>query len=76
MTKAELILGALGGDGNVATVEPCLSRVRVEVRDTRLVDDAALQAAGALGIVRAGRSVQVIVGVGAGALADDLDGLL
>lgn len=75
MSKAEQILVALGGGGNVVDLEPCITRLRVEVTDPQRVDEAALKATGAFGVVRSGRIVQVIVGPEADSLAAELDGL-
>lgn len=74
-TKAQQILSALGGQGNVVDLEPCITRLRVEVTDPELVDEAQLRATGAFGVVRSGRVVQVIVGPEADNLAAELDGL-
>lgn len=73
MSKAEDILSALGGTANVVDVEPCITRLRVEVTDPRLVDDAQLKAHGAFGVVRSGRVVQVVVGPEADDLAAEID---
>src|SRR5690606_8596852 len=73
--KAQQILEALGGQGNVVDLEPCITRLRVEVTDPQLVDEARLKATGAFGVVRSGRVVQVIVGPEADNLAAELDGL-
>ncbi len=75
MSKAEQILAALGGDANVVDLEPCITRLRVEVTDPQLVDETALKATGAFGVVRSGRVVQVIVGPEADNLAAELDSL-
>lgn len=75
MSKAEQILAALGGDANVVDLEPCITRLRVEVTDPELVDEGALKATGAFGVVRSGRIVQVIVGPEADSLAAELDTL-
>ena len=75
MSKAEQILAALGGDSNVVDLEPCITRLRVEVTDAHLVDESALKASGAFGVVRSGRIVQVIVGPAADNLAAELDSL-
>ncbi|WP_028049148.1 glucose PTS transporter subunit EIIB [Cellulomonas sp. URHD0024] len=75
MSKAEQILAALGGDSNVVDLEPCITRLRVEVTDAHLVDEIALKASGAFGVVRSGRIVQVIVGPEADNLAAELDSL-
>lgn len=75
MSKAEQILAALGGDGNVVDLEPCITRLRVELADPSLVDETALKATGAFGVVRSGRVVQVVVGPEADSLAADIDEL-
>ncbi len=75
MSKAEQILAALGGDANVLDLEPCITRLRVEVEDPSLVDEAALEAAGAIAVVRSGVAIQVIVGTEADTLASDIEDL-
>jgi PTS system N-acetylglucosamine-specific IIB component len=75
-SKAERILAGLGGAANVVEVEACITRLRTEVRDPALVDERALRAAGAHGVLAAGSVVQVVVGPEADNLADDLDDLL
>lgn len=75
MSKAQQILEALGGRTNVVDLEPCITRLRVEVTDPRLVDERRLKTSGAFGVVRSGRVVQVIVGPEADNLAAELDGL-
>ena len=75
MTKAEQILAALGGDANIVDLEPCITRLRVEVQDASLVDERGLKAAGAIAVVRSGIAVQVIVGPEADTLASDIEDL-
>ena len=75
MSKAEQILAALGGDANVLDLEPCITRLRVEVENPDLVDAAGRQATGAFGIVRSGQVVQVVVGPEADTLASDIEDL-
>jgi PTS system N-acetylglucosamine-specific IIB component len=75
MSKAEQILAALGGDANIIELEPCITRLRVEVIDPKLVNEAALKATGAFGVVRSGKVVQVVVGVEADTLASDIEDL-
>jgi PTS system N-acetylglucosamine-specific IIB component len=76
MAKAEHILSALGGARNVVDVEPCITRLRVEVRDPAAVGEQELKDAGAFGVVRSGRVVQIVVGPEADELADALAGML
>ena len=75
MSKAERILAGLGGDANIVDLEPCITRLRVEVEDASLVDEPALKAAGAIAVMRAGTVVQVIVGTEADTLASDIEDL-
>ena len=71
-TKAARIVEALGGDANILDLEPCITRLRVEVADGALVDARALRAAGAFGVVASGNVVQVVVGPEADTLASDI----
>ena len=75
MSKAAQILAALGGDANVLDLEPCVTRLRVEVEDPARVDERALRAAGAIAVVRSGAAVQVVVGPEADTLASDIEDL-
>lgn len=70
MSTAEQIVAGLGGRDNITDLEPCITRLRVEVADQEKVDEDALRAAGAFGVVRSGSVVQVVVGP----TADDLAG--
>lgn len=74
--KAVAILAALGGGNNVVEIEPCITRLRCEVEDDSKVDEAALKAAGAHGVMRQGSVVQVVVGPEADTLAADIEDLL
>jgi PTS system N-acetylglucosamine-specific IIC component len=61
--KAEALVGALGGAANLKTVGTCSSRLRLVVADQAGVDEAALKALGARGVVRVGeRVVHVVLG--------------
>ena len=75
MGKAEHILAALGGADNLVELEPCITRLRVEVVDPALVDEAALKANGSYGVVRSGNAVQVVVGPEADTLASEIGDL-
>lgn len=76
MSKAEDILKALGGAGNIVEMEPCITRLRTEVEDASQVDEAGLKSAGAHGVMIAGSAVQVVVGPEADTLAEDIEDLL
>ncbi|MBI4350268.1 MAG: PTS glucose transporter subunit IIBC [Elusimicrobia bacterium] len=62
------LLAALGGRGNLRSLEACAhTRLRVELLDPKLLDEAALAAAGAYGVMRPGGDIiHVLVGPAAG----------
>ncbi|MBD8021032.1 PTS transporter subunit EIIB [Brevibacterium sp. Re57] len=76
MDKAEQIVAGLGGADNIEDIEACITRLRVEVEDGSQVDEGALKAAGAFGVVAQGEIVQVVVGPEADILVDDIKDLL
>lgn len=75
MSKAEEILAGLGGANNVSEVEPCITRLRVNIVDPNLVDQDALAHAGAFGVVQVGGTVQVVVGPTADELSEEISKL-
>ena len=56
------ICRGLGGKKNISDVDCCATRLRCTVYKPELVDDAALKATGASGVVHKGNGVQVIYG--------------
>lgn len=61
--RAPLILQALGGKHNIVKAEACITRLRLNLRDDRVMDTAALRHLGAAGIIRLGGGrVQVVFG--------------
>jgi PTS system N-acetylglucosamine-specific IIB component len=75
-TKAEKIVAGLGGLENIEEVEGCITRLRTEVIDPSLVNEAALKAAGAHGVVKMGTAIQVVVGTDADPLAADIEDMM
>nr|WP_083830281.1 PTS glucose/sucrose transporter subunit IIB [Nesterenkonia sp. F] len=73
--RAEQILAGLGGSENIEEIEPCITRLRTEVKDASTVDEAALKAAGAHGVMISGTVVQVVVGPEADTIAEDIEDL-
>jgi PTS system N-acetylglucosamine-specific IIB component len=74
--KAQKILAALGGRDNIVEIEPCITRLRCELEDGSVVDEKALKALGAHGVMRSGNVVQVVVGPEADTIASDIEDLL
>lgn len=60
--KAPLVLEALGGEANIVSVDACITRLRVEVKDKANVNKDQLKALGAAGVVEVGNGVQAIFG--------------
>ena len=56
------ITRGLGGKKNIDTVDCCATRLRCTVINPDLVNDAALKATGASGVIHKGNGVQVIYG--------------
>ena len=64
-------LQAAVGKGNIVSIDNCVTRLRLEVRDMTAVNDKAIKAAGVAGVIRPGKtSVQVIVGTKVQFVAD------
>ena len=60
---AQIILEGLGGKENVTSIDHCITRLRLEVKDRLLVDEKTIKSSGASGVIRPGKtSVQVIIG--------------
>lgn len=60
---AENVLKQIGGKDNVSKVLHCQTRLRFNLKDESIADDAKIEAiSGVLGVVRAGGQLQVVVG--------------
>ena len=75
--EAAAVLAAVGGKENVKTVDCCATRLRFELGDSALVDEAACKKAGALGVMIINKgAAQVIIGTQVQAVAEELKKLL
>lgn len=71
-TVAKIILEGVGGKDNVTSIDNCITRLRLEVKDRLLVDDKKIKSAGVKGVIRPGKtSVQVIIGPKVQFVADE-----
>jgi glucose PTS system EIICBA or EIICB component len=59
---ASNILDAMGGKGNIAHLDACITRLRVSVNDIKDVDKAQLKKLGAAGVLEVGNNIQAIFG--------------
>jgi PTS system N-acetylglucosamine-specific IIC component len=66
-------VAALGGPGNLKSIDACTTRLRLSVADPKAVDETALRSLGARGIVHpGGDSVQVVLGPIADQVASEI----
>ena len=56
------MISALGGARNIIELNACLTRLRISVHQSELVDKAKLQQLGAKGVIVMGKGVQVVFG--------------
>lgn len=69
---AEIILEGVGGKENVTSVDNCITRLRLEIKDYTKVDESLIKSAGVSGVIRPGKtSVQVIIGTKVQFVADE-----
>ncbi len=74
---AALILEGLGGADNIVDVTNCATRLRVNVKDEKLVkDDAYFKGVGTHGISKNGKSMQVIVGMTVASVREKFETIL
>ncbi|MBU6531449.1 maltose/glucose-specific PTS transporter subunit IIBC [Streptomyces mayonensis] len=60
---AVAMLDAIGGAGNIQSLDNCITRLRMTVADAAQVDEARLKKLGAVGVIKLdGHNVQVIIG--------------
>ncbi|MFF2731888.1 maltose/glucose-specific PTS transporter subunit IIBC [Streptomyces sp. NPDC058008] len=60
---AVAILDAIGGAGNIRSLDNCITRLRMTVEDAERVDGARLKKLGAVGVIKLdGHTVQVVIG--------------
>ena len=68
---AKQYIEALGGADNLKNVDNCVTRLRLEVKTAKGIDDKVLKALGARGVVRlSDTSIQVIVGTSVQFISD------
>ncbi len=70
---AAIILEGLGGKANIASLENCITRLRVEIKDYAAVNEKKIKSAGVAGVIRPSKtSVQVVVGTKVQFVADEM----
>ena len=62
-TMAGIILEGCGGKENLVSIDHCVTRLRLELKDSRQIDEAKIRTSGCAGIVRPGKNaIQIIIG--------------
>lgn len=74
--KAPAVLAALGGEENIVSVDACITRLRVEVKDKSKVDKAELKSLGAAGVMEVGNGIQAIFGAKADGYKNAINDIL
>ena len=68
---ARIVLEGIGGKENVTSIDNCITRLRLEIKDYTKVDEKKIKSAGVAGVIRPGKtSVQVIIGTQVQHVAD------
>ncbi|WP_067710355.1 maltose/glucose-specific PTS transporter subunit IIBC [Erwinia sp. ErVv1] len=71
------ILAALGGRENITSLDNCLTRLRLSVKDMSQVDDAALKANRVIGVVHLNQhSLQVVIGPQVQSVKDEMASMM
>ena len=71
------VLAAVGGKENVTGADFCATRLRLDVKDSTLVNEKAVKAAGAAGVIRPSKNAcQVVIGTQVQFVYDELEKML
>ncbi|MDO4439383.1 MAG: N-acetylglucosamine-specific PTS transporter subunit IIBC [Eubacteriales bacterium] len=66
------ILEGCGGKGNIVSIDNCITRLRLEIKDYTLINESKIKASGAAGVMRPSKNtVQVIIGPKVQFVADE-----
>lgn len=60
--RAAKLIEALGGRANIKEVEACITRLRLVLADPSKMDERAVKALGAVGVMKMGPNIQVVMG--------------
>ncbi len=67
----------MGGAYNILSLDNCITRLRLVVKDMKPIDEEALKANGAIGVVKLDETnLQVVVGPQVGLLKNPLEKLI
>ena len=67
----------LGGKDNITSLDNCITRLRLEIKDYTLIDEKKIKSAGIAGVMRPSKNaIQVIVGTKVQFVADEMKKML
>lgn len=71
--KAQKVLALIGGKENIVDVDACITRLRLILKDDKVVDEKGLKNLGAAGVMKLGQgSVQIVFGTQSEQLKDQI----
>lgn len=74
---AALVINYLGGKENIVSIDYCITRLRLEVKETSIIDETSFTELGASGVVKVGKcGIQIIFGAKAQFIAGDMRKIL
>lgn len=69
---ARIVLEGVGGKDNVKSIDNCITRLRLEIKDYTKVNEKVIKSAGVAGVIRPSKTaVQVIIGTKVQFVADE-----
>lgn len=69
---AKIIMEGIGGSANLTSIDNCITRLRLEIKDYNLIDEKKIKSAGVAGVLRPSKtSLQVIIGPQVQFVADE-----
>ncbi|MGO4789899.1 N-acetylglucosamine-specific PTS transporter subunit IIBC [Paenibacillus sp. 2KB_20] len=76
-SKAAKVLANIGGADNITSIDACITRLRLVVKDEKAVNDSELKKLGASGVMRLGQgAVQVVFGPAAESIKDEIKDIM
>jgi PTS system maltose and glucose-specific IIC component len=72
----KIILDALGGADNIVSLDNCVTRLRLEVKDPAKLQEDTLKQSGALAIMKAEKSIQIVYGAQVQSVKDGIEDLM
>ncbi|SFV65352.1 PTS system, N-acetylglucosamine-specific IIA component / PTS system, N-acetylglucosamine-specific IIB component / PTS system, N-acetylglucosamine-specific IIC component [hydrothermal vent metagenome] len=76
-SEAEAFIAALGGRENILNTDACITRLRMSVNDSSVLEDKNFTALGAKGVIRPDKgSIQIILGTKAEKVAEEIRDVL